>query len=224
LLGAHYCGPLRPFFSLGRIGGGRTAESGVTRIHNELRPTLQACTSLKTPGVYEIRLVHVNTWLCKSARRFANLQSALHINKRLCTYARGSAHMHELEAHVQSAVFMCKVVCVYAARRVHDVQQRVHLCTAVCSFADPSARVHHRVFIGSGPCMYARRRVYFAKGRVYVQSVVLVCTRLCLCAARRVYFARPHARVHVAVSTVDGSVPRGAKPLALRRAPPRTGL
>ena len=191
MLGAHYCGPLRPFFSLGRIGGGRTAESGVTRIHNELRPTLQACTSLKTPGVYEIRLVHVNTWLCKSARRFANLQSALHINKRLCTYARGSAHMHELEAHVQSAVFMCKVVCVYAARRVHDVQQRVHLCTAVCSFADPSARVHHRVFIGSGPCMYARRRVYWQRA-VYMCRASCWFARLCACVQSRVFILHVH--------------------------------
>src|SRR5206468_11861512 len=108
------------------------------------------------------------------------MHSALHICmssrpmcKAPCLCAKSSACM-------QRGVFMmCSSACICAM--------------AVCSFADPSARVHHRVFIGSGPCMYARRRVYFAKGRVYVQSVVLVCTRLCLCAARRVYL---HVHLH----------------------------
>ena len=36
------------------------------------RRGLEACTSLKTQSVYEIRLVHMNTRLCKFADGFAH--------------------------------------------------------------------------------------------------------------------------------------------------------
>ncbi len=162
-------GVRRSFFSLaaGPDRGGRTAESGGNSSrNNQLRPALESRISLKTQEVYEVRLVHMNTWLCQSPRRFAHLQSALHVCSRRCTFAWAR--------------------CSSAKRRVY-VRSRMIICSGACSCAAARAYVHGRLFICRSLCTCAQPACLLANGRVCVQSVVLVCTRLYLCVGPCVY-------------------------------------
>jgi len=102
LVRAHNCGAAVLFLP-GPDRGGRTAES-----------------------FYEIRFVHMNTWLCKSARSFANLQIPLHVCITACLFAAGLACMH-------GGVFMCKGPCIGAERRA-GLHASVLLCRAACLF------------------------------------------------------------------------------------------
>ena len=77
----------------------------------------------------------MNTWLCKSARSFANLQIPLHVCITACLFAAGLACMH-------GGVFMCKGPCIGAERRAG-----LHASVLLCAeprvyFAPPHARVH----------------------------------------------------------------------------------
>src|SRR5437867_7610224 len=139
--------------------------------------------------------MHAALHICMSSRPMC---------KAPCLCAKSSACM-------QRGVFMmCSSACICARRSVH-LQIPLHVCTTACLLAAGLACMHGGVFI-------LQRAVYMCRASCWF-------ARVCACVQRGVFvFARPHARVHVAVSTVDGSVPRGAKPLALRRAPPRTGL
>src|SRR2546427_9600424 len=72
----------------------------ITTLEQRARNVARGLYFIETQGVYEIRLVQMSTWPCKSARRFANLQTALHINKGLlhicrglCTQYSGPMHM-----------------------------------------------------------------------------------------------------------------------------------
>src|SRR5436309_12762108 len=163
----------------------------ITTLEQRKRDVARGLYFIETQGVYEIRLGYMSMWPCKSARRFANLQTALHINKGLLHICSGLCTHAAPDAYVQSGVQICKTVCCYAAPRVH-VQQRVPMCTAVCLFAGRDARVHNSLFICSAPCMYARRRVHsqkavymcrasclFADVCACVQSGVLICTSTC---------------------------------------------
>ena len=167
----------------------------ITTLEQRTADVARGLYFIETQGAYEIRLGHMSTWPCKSARRFANLQTALHINKGLLHICRG------LCTHAAAR-------CTYAKRRA-DLQNRLLLCSAARSCAAARAYVHGRLFICRPRCTCAQLPVYlqralhvctapcsFAKGRVYVQSVMLVCqTSVHVCRAACL-FARPHARVH----------------------------
>src|SRR5206468_4734942 len=131
-------------------------------------------------------------------RRFANLQSALHINKRLCTYARGSAHMHaalhifmssrpmckapclcaKSSACMQRGVFMmCSSACICARRSVH-LQIPLHVCTTACLLAAGLACMHGGVFI-------LQRAVYMCRASCWF-------ARVCACVQRGVFILHVH--------------------------------
>ena len=164
----------------------------ITTLEQRTADVARGLYFIETQGAYEIRLGHMSTWPCKSARRFANLQTALHINKGLLHICRG------LCTHAAAR-------CTCAKRRA-DLQNRLLLCSAARSCAAARAYVHGRLFICRPRCTCAQLPVYlqralhvctapcsFAKGRVYVQSVMLVCRRLCMCAERRAYL---HVHMH----------------------------
>src|SRR6266704_4408945 len=167
----------------------------ITTLEQRTADVARGLYFIDTQGVYEIRLGHMSTWPCKSARRFANLQTALHINKGLLHICRG------LCTHTAAR-------CTCAKRRPY-LQDRLLICSAARSCAAARAYVHGRLFICRPRCTCAQLPVYlqralhvctapcsFAKGRVYVQSVMLVCqTSVHVCRAACL-FARPHARVH----------------------------
>src|SRR5881396_2606464 len=140
----------------------------ITTLEQRTADVARGLYFIETQDVYEIRLVHMSTWPCKSARRFANLQTALHINKGLLHICRG------LCTHTAAR-------CTCAKRRAY-LQAAMHVCTTPCLFAARPACMHGAVFIRKRPCICAERHAC-------LQTSVHVCRAACL-------FARPHARVH----------------------------
>ena len=167
----------------------------ITTLEQRTRDVARGLYFIETQGAYEIRLGHMSTWPCKSARRFANLQTALHINKGLlhicrglCTQYSGPMHMCKAAclfarpfADMQRRAFMCSSACLCARPSVY-LQAAMHVCTTPCLFAARPACMHGAVFIRKRPCICAERHAC-------LQTSVHVCRAACL-------FARPHARVH----------------------------
>src|SRR6266704_3288761 len=127
----------------------------ITTLEQRTADVARGLYFIETQGAYEIRLGHMSTWPCKSARRFANLQTALHINKgllnicrRLCTPCSAAMHVCTTPclfaarpACMHGAVFIRKRPCICAERHA-CLQTSVHVCRAACLFARPHARVH----------------------------------------------------------------------------------
>src|SRR5947209_11508695 len=82
----------------------------ITTLEQRTADVARGLYFIETQGAYEIRLGHMSTWPCKSARRFANLQTALHINKGLLHICRGLCTHAAPDAYVQSGVQICKTV------------------------------------------------------------------------------------------------------------------
>src|SRR2546422_2394074 len=134
----------------------------------------------------------MSTWPCKSARRFANLQTALHINKGLlhicrglCTQYSGPMHMCKAAcrfakpfAAMQRRAFMCSSACLCARPSVY-LQAAMHVCTTPCLFAARPACMHGAVFIRKRPCICAERHACLSDVCACVQSRVLICTSTC---------------------------------------------
>src|SRR5438094_2427473 len=66
----------------------------ITTLEQRTADVARGLYFIATQGAYEIRLGHMSTWPSKSARRFATLPTALHINKAflhicraLCSHA-----------------------------------------------------------------------------------------------------------------------------------------
>src|SRR5438094_8354483 len=104
---------------------------------------------IETQGAYEIRLGHMSTWPCKSARRFATLQTALHINKGLLHICRG------LCTHAAAR-------CTCAKRRAY-LQNRLLLCSAARSCAAARPYVHGRLFLCGPRCTCDQLPVCFQR-------------------------------------------------------------
>src|SRR5947208_10389602 len=103
----------------------------ITTLEQRTADVARGLYFIETQGAYEIRLGHMSTWPCKSARRFANLQTALHTNKGLLHICRG------LCTHTAAR-------CTCAKRRA-DLQNRLLLCSAARSCAAARAYVHGRL-------------------------------------------------------------------------------
>src|SRR5437763_9060971 len=87
----------------------------ITTLEQRTRDVARGLYFIETQGVYEIRLGHMSTWPCKSARRFANLQT-------------GTAYQQRAFAHLQ--------------RALHTCSGPMHMCKAACRFAKPFAAMH----------------------------------------------------------------------------------
>src|SRR5438876_894582 len=73
----------------------------ITTLEQRTADVARGLYFIETQGAYEIRLGHMSTWPCKSARRFANLQTSLHVCRAACLFARPHARVHASPDHFQ---------------------------------------------------------------------------------------------------------------------------
>ena len=120
------------------------------------------------------------------------MQTASHINKRLCKSAHGSAHEHAALHSCMSPMHLSKAPCLFAEPFVY-VHRRVFMCTSGYSYARPSVRLQAplhlcttRCLLAAGPaCMHGG--VFICKGAVYRCRASCWSPRVCACLQSRVF-------------------------------------